>query len=520
MKPIILKSLMNPEVYPVPATTVELLQTHISWIFLTDTHAFKIKKPVDFGFLDFSTVDKRRFYCNEEVRLNRRLCPDIYEGVVELRADGDGASFTGNGPILDYAVIMKRLPADRMLDRLVERGEATTGMIENVSEVISRFHAAAATTRYISDFGSLDRIMSNWNENFEQMQRYSTRTLPESELAAIRLWVEEFADTNRALFARRAEQGFIRECDGDLHLDNICMVEDRVYIFDCIEFNERFRFCDTAADIAFLLMDLDFHGRSDLSASALTAYQKLSGDNELARLVDFYKVYRAFVRGKVESFLLDDGTVEREMKEAAQKRAIRYFRLARGYCERTRLRPTLFITCGTMGCGKSTLADQLAFELGISVYNSDIVRKMRSGQPLETSIHEPYGQGLYDKAVTDRVYEELEKLAEDEIIAGHSVLIDASFKRASNRAKCAALAARHGADFVILLVSCDEDEQKNRLSRRSASRDSVSDGRIELLEQQKSELEYPQPGEGRIITVNTMNHPEELTNGIYKELRQ
>ncbi len=511
---------MNPEAYPVPATRVELLQTHVSWIFLTDTHAFKIKKPVDFGFLDFSTVEKRHFYCNEEVRLNRRLCPDMYEGVLELRADGDGASFTGSGPILDYAVIMKRLPADRMLDRIVERGEATTNMIEIVTEVISRFHAAAATSKYISEFGSLDKIMSNWNENFKQMQGYTTRTLPASELAAIRLWVDKFADTNRDLFARRVVQGFIRECDGDLHLENICLVEDRVYIFDCIEFNERFRFCDTAADIAFLLMDLDFHGRSDLSASALTAYQKSSGDSELAKLIDFYKTYRAFIRGKVECFLLDDSTIEQEMKEIAQKKSISYFRLARGYCERSRLRPTLFITCGTMGCGKSTLADQLAFELGIAVYNSDTVRKMSSGQTLEKSIIEPYGQGLYDKAVTDEVYEKLKKSAEDELKAGRSVLIDASFKRASDRAGCAALAALHGADFVILMVSCDEAEQKCRLSRRTASKDSVSDGRIELLEQQKSEFEYPHSGEGRIITVNTMNRPEEQTSGIYKELQQ
>lgn len=520
MEPSILISLMNPEAYPVPASAVELIQTHVSWIFLTDTHAFKIKKPVNFGFLDFSTIEKRFFYCNEEVRLNRRLCPDIYEGVIDLRADDGGASFIGCGPVIDHAVMMKRLPADRMLDRLVENGEASEKMIESISDVISRFHAEAATSKYISGFGTLDMIMTNWSENFVQMLQYSDSTLPASDLASIRSWVNEFAEGNRELFSRRIEQGFIRECDGDLHLENICLVEDRIYIFDCIEFNERFRFCDTAADIAFLLMDLDFHGRSDLSAAALAAYTQSSGDRDIAKLITFYRVYRAFVRGKVESFLLNDSTTEIRIKDMAKKRAIRYFRLARGYCERTGLRPTLFITCGTMGCGKSTLADQLAFELDISACNSDTVRKKNSGLTPETSGNEPYEKGLYDKAITDRVYKKLETFAGDELAAGRSVLIDASFKRASDRAACASLAARHGADFVILWVSCDENEQHDRLVRRSADKDSVSDGRLELLDQQKSKFEFPQPEEGRIIKVNSMYRPDQLTSRIYEELQQ
>jgi len=520
MKPTTLKSLMIPANYPVPTSKVELTQTHVSWIFLTDSHAFKIKKPVDFGFLDFSTLDKRHFYCNEELRLNRRLCPDIYEGVIELHANGEGASFTGSGPILDYAVMMKRLPAERMLDRLIETDSVTTAMIERIAGVIAEFHAGITSSRYISDFGTLDRIMDNWNENFEQVVSYATSTLPSGELEAIRSWVEGFAGSNETLFARRVEQGYIRECDGDLHLENICLVDDKVYIFDCIEFNERFRFCDTAADIAFLLMDLDFHGRSDLSALALKTYLELSGDVELEKLIDFYKTYRAFIRGKVESFLLNDETIDPSMKKVAKERAIRYFRLARGYCERSRLRPTLFITCGTMGCGKSNLAEQLAFELGISVYNSDTIRKSGSGKTPGVSVHERYGQGLYDKAVTEDVYAQLKQLAGNELRANRSVLIDASFKRASDRSSLAALAVRHGADFVILSITCDEEEQKRRLMRRSERGESVSDGRIELLGQQQAEFEPPGLAEGRIITLDSMSSTESLANRIYEELNQ
>lgn len=520
MKPTALKSLMIPANYPVPANTVELVQTHVSWIFLTDSHAFKIKKPVDFGFLDFSTLEKRHFYCKEEVRLNRRLCPDIYEGVIELHADGEGASFIGSGPILDYAVMMKRLPAERMLDKLIETDSVTTEMIERIAGVIADFHAGIASSQYISGFGTLDRIMTNWNENFEQAMSYATGTLPSSELESIRSWVEGFTGSNETLFTRRVEQGYIRECDGDLHLENICLVDDRVYIFDCIEFNERFRYCDTAADIAFLLMDLDFQGRSDLSDLALKTYLELSGDVELEKLIVFYKTYRAFIRGKVESFLLNDETIDPNMKEIAKERAVRYFRLARGYCERSRLRPTLFITCGTMGCGKSRLAEQLAFELGISVYNSDSIRKSCSGKTPGVSIHEQYGEGIYGKSVTADVYAQLKRLAGKELCSNRSVLIDASFKRAADRSSLAALAVSHGADFVILFVSCDVEEQKRRLIRRSELGVSVSDGRIELLGQQQAEFEPPGPDEGRIITLDSMNSTECLASMVYEELNQ
>jgi len=520
MKINILKSLMNPAAYPVPATSVELVQTHVSWIFLTDTHAFKIKKPVNFGFLDFSTVDKRRFYCEEEVRLNRRLCPDIYEGVIEVRQDGDKASYAGDGPVLDFAVMMKRLPADRMLDKLVEKGEATVEMMKNIAGVISSFHKEADSSEYISEFGSLDKVMFNWNENFDQIKSYITRTLPANEYDAIFKWVNEFAKNNNALFKRRVEQGYIRECDGDLHLENICLIENKVYIFDCIEFNERFRYCDTAADIAFLLMDLDFHGHNDLSDAVHTAYSTYSNDIDLDKIVDFYKVYRAFIRGKVESFLLDDNNVNLETKQIVYKRAGRYFRLARGYCERSRLRPTLFITCGTMGSGKSTLADQLAFELGISKYNSDSVRKIRAGIRAEGSLHEQYGQGIYNNKVTGQIYEELKELAAHELGTGRSVVIDASFRKASDRADFSALADLHSANFVILFVFCNDDLQNERLISRSTLGNSVSDGRVELLEYQRSEFEKPETEEGRVIELDAIYPPEHLTSLVYKELNQ
>ena len=514
----ILESLKNPAAYPVQTRTVEMIQTHVSWLFLTDKHVFKLKKPVNFGFLDFSTPDLRRFYCHEELRLNRRLCPDIYEQVVALRETEDGAAFVGDGREIDYAVMMKRLPAERMLDRLVDNGTVSVGEIQIVAREICRFHSNADTSPYISEFGSLGQIQFNWRENFDQTLQFQTSTLPHDSCDTIRAYVEAFMESNRALFVERVEKGCIRECDGDIHLGNICLLYGTAYIFDCIEFNERFRFSDTAADIAFLLMDLDFHRRADLADAALSTYIAGSGDADCAKLINFYKVYRAFVRGKVESLQLLDSGISNEERSAAEKRAIRYFRLAQGYCLRNFLPTTLFITCGTMGCGKSTLADQLAFELGLLTFNSDTVRKQLAGLPPETAVHVSFKEGLYSHEMSQSTYRQLERLADRELAAGHSVVIDAGFGTAAQRAAFARRAASQGAEFVILYVQCNPDEQRRRLLERTFSRDSVSDGRVELLDQQTTVFETPGGSEGTVIPFSTSGASEHALNSVYERL--
>lgn len=516
--PHILESLRNPSAYPVLTRTVELIQTHVSWLFLTDTHVFKLKKPVNFGFLDFSTLDLRRFYCHEEIRLNQRLCPDIYEQVIALRESDSGASFADDGTVIEYAVMMKRLPADRMLDRLVDGGMISAEEIRIVARAICTFHSNAATSPYISEFGSLEQIQSNWRENFEQSLPFLTSTLPPATCETIRTYIDTFTDSHRALFAERIEHGYIRECDGDIHLGNICLFNNTAYIFDCIEFNERFRYSDTAADIAFLLMDLDFHRRPDLAEAAVSTYITASGDTNSGQLLTFYKVYRAFVRGKVESMQYIDTGIAQEERSAAKKRAIRYFRLAQGYCLRSHLPPTLFITCGTMGCGKSTLADQLAFELGLPIFNSDTVRKQLAGLPPGEAVQVPFGEGLYSCEMSHATYRHLERLADAELIAGHSVVIDAGFRTAVERAAFARLAVSHHAEFIILLVQCDPDEQRHRLRERSSRGDSVSDGRVELLDQQKYFFVSPDDSEGTIIPVSTSGTSEHAVNAVYERL--
>jgi aminoglycoside phosphotransferase family enzyme/predicted kinase len=497
---------------------VELIQTHVSWLFLTDTHVFKLKKPDKFGFLDFSTLDLRRFYCHEELRLNRRLCPDIYEQVIELRETEAGAVFTGGGKTIDYAVMMKRLPADRMLDRLVDSGNVSVKEIQNVAFEISRFHSLASTSPHISEFGSLEQIQFNWRENFEQTAQFNKSTIPPSVSVNISSYVEEFINTHHSIFAERIDNGFIRDCNGDIHLGNICLQNESAYIFDCIEFNERFRYSDTAADIAFLLMDLDYHHRSDLADAALTAYITASGDTECVKIITFYKVYRAFVRGKVESMQLNDTGITEEEHVIAQKSAIRYFRLAQGYCLRSRLHPTLFITCGTMGCGKSTLAGQLSFELGLATFNSDYTRKELAGIPPVTSVKTSFGEGLYSKDMSKVTYRKLEQLAKHELSSGHSVIIDAGFGTRDERARFARLASSQGADFIILYIQCEQKEQLRRLSERSSRGVSVSDGRVELLKRQQTDFEPPHDSEGAIIKFSANVVSDHLLDPLYDRL--
>ncbi|WP_223922248.1 bifunctional aminoglycoside phosphotransferase/ATP-binding protein [Geobacter sp. AOG2] len=509
---------MKHDAYPEVVSSVELIQTHVSWIFLAGDTAYKIKKPVDFGFLNFSTIDRRRFYCHEEVRLNSRLCPDIYLGVVEVRESPGGAAFFGDGPIIDYAVKMKRLPAERMLDRLVEHGEVTSADMRAVARVIAAFHHAAATSPAISEYGQRERIMANWQENLDQSADDHQTPLSADELEVIREWVSSFVKNRSELFEKRISGGFIRECDGDIHLENICLTDGKIYIFDCIEFNERFRYCDTAADIAFLLMDLDFHRRRDLAEAVLDEYLAASGDTGLCEVIDFYKLYRAFVRGKVESFRQNDGGIDPQERELAGGRSAAYFRLARGYLERQRLKTTLFITCGLTGSGKSTLAAQLAFELGIATYNSDRVRKQMAALPPDTAMHVPFETGLYSAAASEATYAELLRLAEAELAAGRSVIIDACFISREQRHRFGQLAASLSLPFVVLHCSCPDTEQRRRLLKRESSGESVSDGRLEILELQQNSFQPPDDSEGTVLNIATATPPGTLASQIYARL--
>ncbi|HJV65750.1 MAG TPA: AAA family ATPase [Geomonas sp.] len=490
----LLKSLLKQNAYPEPTATVSLIETHVSFIFLTDHFVYKVKKPVDFGFLNFTTIEYRRFYCEEEVRLNRRLCPEIYLGVVELYETGEGASFKEGGRLLDYAVKMKRLPQERMLDHLLAQGEVNAATMASLARFIARFHAGAARGPQIDACGSIGVIRENWEENFRQAAPFAGETIRQSDLDLIRTFVEEFLSRHGELFETRVRDGFIRECDGDLHPGNICLAGD-ICIFDCIEFNERFRYTDVAADIAFLLMDLEFAGHPELCRPFLKAYREAGGEPGPVPLLDFYRGYRAFIRGKIHSFRLRETGVPPEQLDKAREASLRYFRLSRGFALRERLSPTLILTCGPMGSGKSTLARELSFQLGLPLAQSDAVRKQLAGPVASRGASAGYQEGIYAASFNQATYDQLFQAASEALGAGSGVVVDATFRRRSDRERFRRLAAELGVGFAVLETGCPTRLIRERLEKRQQNPAELSDGRWELFPQQLAEFEATAAGE-------------------------
>jgi aminoglycoside phosphotransferase family enzyme/predicted kinase len=512
-----IQALLKPSAYPEPTQTVTLVQTHVSFLFLTDSFVYKIKKPVDLGFLNFTTLDRRRFYCEEEVRLNRRLCPDVYLGVVKLRESSDGVTFSNNGQIVDYAVKMRRLPDERMLHRLLQENKVDEADIREIARTIAEFHKDAESNKEIEQYGGLETIINNWDENFRQVADFVGLTLEQNDLELIQEWVNSFFSMHGNLFAERISGGFIRDCDGDIHAENICL-SDRVYIFDCIEFNNRFRYIDTAADIAFLAMDFDYHNKRKFADIFVEEYIAASDDAGLVKVLEFYKIYRAFVRGKVECFRLNDRQMPPDEKDIAKEKAKRHFRLASGYILRRRLTPSLIVFSGLMGTGKTTLASELAFELGLDIARSDVVRKEIALIPENEHPLYGYGEGIYTEDYSHATYERLLKTSEETLESGRTMVIDASFSRKLDRKLFRSLAQRLAVPFFIILTTCPDELAYRRLNSRLKSRDNASDGRWELFYLQKAEFEEIDVDEGRLITLDTIRPIVENINKIMRFL--
>ena len=328
--PELVQALLDPKAYPAPPQGVDMVQTQMSFVFLTSNYVYKVKKPVNLGYLDYTTLDKRHFYCQREVELNQRLCPDAYLGVVPIIQDRGNISIEGQGKVIEYAVKMRRLPQEAMLNVLLDNNQVSAEMITSVAQKLAEFHQKAETNKTISTFGDLDTINQNSGENFSQTEKYFGITISPERYQHIKDYTEGFIESNVSLFRKRIADGKIRDCHGDLHAAHICFTNG-ICIYDCIEFNDRFRYCDVASEIAFLAMDLDRYGRADLSQGFVDAYVAFSQDKELPQLLNFYKCYRAYVRGKVESFKLDDPHISDEEKTMVLATAKRYFELAESY---------------------------------------------------------------------------------------------------------------------------------------------------------------------------------------------
>jgi aminoglycoside phosphotransferase family enzyme/predicted kinase len=486
-------ALMLKSAYPEPTDRVELVQTHISYVFLTDKFAYKVKKPVNFGFLDFSTLEKRKYYCEKEVELNRRLSPDVYLGVLPITVNEDIVAIGREGITVEYAVKMRRIPMENSMIRLLRENQLNHEMVEKVARKIATFHMDAAGSAEIDGFGSVEVIRTNTNENFAQTEKYVGTTITKAQFEAIRNFTDNYLNNRTGLFIERIAEGRIRDCHGDLHLEHICIAEP-IRIFDCIEFNDRFRYSDTVADIAFLAMDLDFHERRDLSKTLIDAYVAFSEDKHAIDLLNFYKVYRAYVRGKVTSFRLNEDIPQEEKNNIAHV-AQRYFALAASYVDENmpsnthREQPRLIITCGLIGTGKTTLAKAIGDMSGWAIVSSDVVRKKLAGIPSTRHEYSAFGEGLYSAEYTKRTYKMMNEIAEQHLRKGKSVILDACYGKKYQRAMAHALAKANNALFSCVEVVCPEDEIRRRLSERTDENGSISDGRWEIFPQSKSSFE-------------------------------
>jgi hypothetical protein len=327
----VVEALLTPEAYPQEPGKIELIQTHISFVFLTKNYVYKVKKAVNFGFLDFSTLEKRLVFCGKELELNKRLCPEIYLEVVPINKS-NAIKIKGDGETVEYALKMKRLPQERIMTVLLKKNKVDKKTIDEIAQIVAQFHSKAQTNPEISEFGSLKIVRTNWEENFAQTTKYINQTIPQKEFQFIQTKINDFMEKNKPLFESRIADKRIRDCHGDLHSGNI-FITDKICIFDAIEFNDRFRYSDVVADVAFLAMDLDFQQRSDLANHFIERYLAYSKDQQLKSLLPFYKCYRAYVRGKVISFKLDDPNMTSQEKESATKEAQAYFKLASDYAK-------------------------------------------------------------------------------------------------------------------------------------------------------------------------------------------
>jgi aminoglycoside phosphotransferase family enzyme/predicted kinase len=478
----LLDDLGRPDAYPAPRPSrVTQVTTHISWVFLTDRDVWKLKRPVDYGFVDYSTLDRRRRCCEDEVRLNRRLAPDVYLGVVPVRVGPQGHWFGATGDIVDYAVRMRRLPEEQSAEALLRRGELAPEHLTRLAARLARFFAAAAPA---AQAGMIDAIRENVTENFVQVEPFVGQFVTRETFDVVRSWQLGALRRDPGRFRTRVEQGRIREGHGDLRLEHVYFENADPIVIDCVEFNARLRGGDAAADVAFLAMELTARARADLAERFLADFALASDDYDLYGVVDFYASYRAWVRGKVAAFLAADPSTppEKAVRKAEEARAL--FALARSYTQaRSGVTPVIAVG-GVIGSGKSTLAEALGQATAVPVVSSDRTRKALVG------VHatERAPERAYRAAFSARTFDELVRRAAVVLDSGRGVVLDATFRERGLRLRVRDLARRYGRRFVFAETVCDEATLRDRLRRRAAA-PSVSDAGEGLLERIRAEFE-------------------------------
>lgn len=479
----LVESLRSPKAYAhTTIAPIEVIETHISWVLLTGPFAYKIKKPLDLGFVDYSTPQRREFFCREELRLNRRLAPDIYLQVVPITVYPNTPMMDGKGQAIEFAVKMRQFSQDDLLSERIQQHQLTHEFIERLAYRVARFHADIAIAPDASPYGTPAAVLEPMQRNFDTLRAELSDDLYWQPLPPLERWIRAQHELLEPLLRARKRQGFIRECHGDMHLGNIALVDDQITIFDGIEFNEHMRWIDVASELAFLIMDLDDRGAPQLSQRLLNHYLMATGDYGGLPLLRFYQVYRAMVRAKVNAIRASQTHLTNAERQRLLALYQGYIELARRY---TQAHPAaLMITYGLSGSGKSALSQQLADHSDVIWLRSDVERKRLYGlKSLEHSDAALDG-GIYTAKATEQTYQRLLDLARPILAAHFTVLIDATFLKHSQRVPFAELAREQAVPFHILALEASKPTLRLRVLSRSGLGKDPSEADIEVLNQQ------------------------------------
>lgn len=483
--PPLIAQMMQPGFYPHPVVEpIGLIQTHISYVLLTGDYAYKIKKPLDFGFLNYTTLELRKHFCEEELRLNQRGAGDLYLAVLPIVKLGEGFTLSDiaedagspTGETVDYTVRMKQFPQDTLLSEMFARGDLTEALLDQLAVTVADFHKQADTSDYIRSFGEVAAIRAAFDENYEQTAGFIGGPQTQQQFEATQAYTDHFFAEQVDLLAQRRTQNWIRACHGDLHLGNICLWQDKLYLFDCIEFNEPFRLVDVMYDVAYIIMDLAVAGETALATTFLNAYVEQTGDWEGLQVLPLYVSRQAYVRAKVTSFMLNDPAISTDEKTQVSQQAAPYYRLA--YDAMQSKPGRLFLMAGLSGSGKTTAARQWAKQVGAVHIRSDAVRKHLAGIPLMAR----GGDELYTPEMSQKTYDRLLSLGVTLSQAGYAVILDAKYDRKDKRQAAISQAQARGIPLQILHCTAPDAILRDRLQQR---RGDIADATVEVLARQQ-----------------------------------
>jgi aminoglycoside phosphotransferase family enzyme/predicted kinase len=497
MQARLVASLANPAIYPGDVAHVDVIETHISYILLTGRYAYKIKKSVNLEFLDFTTLAARRLDCEDELRLNRPLAPSIYLGVVAITGTVGEPAIDGDGPVLEYAVKMRQFPQEVLLSHLISAGTLTLADIDALAAAVASFHGRADVAGPDTAFGTAAHVLETARQNFSQIRPRLDAGIDRTELEAIAEWTEREHASRIADFDKRRRDGFVRECHGDLHLDNIVRLDGQITPFDRLEFNPSMRWIDVMSDVAFLVMDLQYRGRTDMAFRVLNAYLEKTADYGGLSVLRFYLAYRAMVRAKVASFRAGQigSSGGGQASDACMTEYREYVKLAARYS--CRPRPALVLMHGLSGCGKTTLSQALVESVGAIRVRTDVERKRLHGLGPEADSHSSIDAGLYAPDGTQQTYLRVRELAHRVLAAGYIAVVDGAFLQRWQRDLFCDLANELGIPFVIIDLTVDAATLRERITKRLAGGHDASEAGLAVLDRQIATEQPIAPDEQR-----------------------